>query len=501
MNPVITISGNGFFVPSAVYGESYMADMKSELIGKKLGKYLVKKLLGEGGLGFVFLAIDEFLERKVALKVVKPFLSSMPEIQKRFRKEAIAMARLGHPNIVQIYSLEQEADLIYFVMEHVPGKALDEVLKERGTFPLAEALQIITDAAGALAYAHRQGVLHRDIKTSNIMVTEEGAVKVLDFGLAAVASEATMITQPGEVLGTPSFMSPEQALGKTADHRSDIYSLGIVMFQLLSGQVPFTADSALSVLNQHVNTPLPPLKLPSGQVDMELERIIWKMTAKEPDDRYAKVASVAAAIKEYQTAPAQPVPTPVPQQRKTTSKPITQKLPPEVQKTRVMSHDTTVTRTPLPAKTPELLYDWAFKSVKEGMHSRALKYLDEMQEMGATTYAACKMRGEIYLKQGNSGAARTAFQEAAGFPESEAELLNNLGVMYQETNQHASAVAFLNLALKKKARFVNARVNLITSLIKQKDFMEALRHCNTVLQLEPGNTTAAYYRKQLRQIL
>lgn len=225
------------------------------------GRYILRGLLGQGGMASVYLAHDTVLERLVAVKALHSDLSREPTFRERFRREARAVAKLNHVNIVSVHDSGEDtidgAVVPYIVMEYVEGKPLRSVLKEDqarfGAMPAEKALKITSAVLAALAESHSMGLVHRDIKPSNIMLTNRGVVKVMDFGIArAVQSDATSVTRTGAVVGTPQYLAPEQALGQGADERSDLYSVGCTLFELLAGVPPFTADSALAVVYQHV---------------------------------------------------------------------------------------------------------------------------------------------------------------------------------------------------------------------------------------------------------
>src|SRR5258706_3338772 len=216
----------------------------------RLGRYVDLALLGQGGLGAVYRGRDPDLDRPVAIKVV---LDANPDFVERFRREAKAVARLAHANIVQVYDFGQdEVGHPYFVMELVSGRALDQLVVERGRFSAAEVASVLAQAAAGLQAAHDAGIVHRDIKPSNLILDEKGKVKLVDFGIARLDRQA-MLTSPSALLGTPTYMSPEQVAGRAVDGRTDIYSLGISCFHLLTGSPPFESREPIALALMHMN--------------------------------------------------------------------------------------------------------------------------------------------------------------------------------------------------------------------------------------------------------
>lgn len=259
----------------------------TDLSGKQLGDYSVLRRLGRGAMAEVYLADQQSLGRQVALKVLKKELASDPTCVQRFRREAQAAASLIHANIVQVHEVACIDGVHFIAQEYVQGVNLQQYLVRNGTLDLKLALLVIRQAAAALAKAADQKIVHRDIKPENIMITKSGEVKVADFGLARVLQleGSVQLTQAGMTMGTPLYMSPEQAEGKTLDHRSDIYSLGIACYHVLAGKPPFTGDTALAVAVQHLNKPPEPLENLRPDLPPALARIIHKMIAKSPDHR------------------------------------------------------------------------------------------------------------------------------------------------------------------------------------------------------------------------
>jgi eukaryotic-like serine/threonine-protein kinase len=248
-------------------------------------RYEIVRAIARGGMADVYLARDQLLDRPVAVKVLFPEYARDPSFVERFRREAQAAANLSHPNIVAIYDWGQEDETYFIVMEYVDGESLRDALRARGALPVHEAVQIAAEIAGALAYANRNGVVHRDVKPGNVLITPGGVVKVTDFGIArAGTSEA--LTQTGSVMGTATYFSPEQAQGLPVDGRSDVYSLGVVLYETLTGAPPFSGDTPIAVAYKHVREePVAPSRHVPG-LSPDLERIVLTAMAKDPDARY-----------------------------------------------------------------------------------------------------------------------------------------------------------------------------------------------------------------------
>lgn len=264
--------------------------------GTILGGFKIEKVLGKGGMGVVYKGHELSLNRKVALKVLSQRLCSDHEFIERFKREARVIAALNHPNIVHILSYGEEQGRYYFAMEYLSGKDLGQILKEKQSVTLQEALSLASQVASALSEAGSRGVVHRDLKPSNIMVDEMGRVKVTDFGVAHFQDSGAKLTQTGLFLGTPEYASPEQATGRPLDVRSDIYALGAVLYRMLSGKPPITGESPLAVVTKIATESVTPI----GQVNTALPKrvceLIDRMMAKEATDRFQTPEEVLAAI-------------------------------------------------------------------------------------------------------------------------------------------------------------------------------------------------------------
>ncbi len=251
------------------------------------GRYELSHLVARGGMAEVYRARDQLLDRPVALKVLFPELSVDRSFVERFRREAQAAANLSHPNIVPVFDWGEDNGTYFIVMEFVDGRALSSILRTAGPLHPDRAAEIAADVAGALAYAHRHGVVHRDVKPGNVLITEEGTIKVTDFGIARAVNTEESLTQTGAVMGTATYFSPEQAEGMGVDSRSDIYSLGVVIFEMVTGRPPFLGDTPVAVASKHVREHPPAPREINPGVPPDLEAIILKCLAKSPDHRYA----------------------------------------------------------------------------------------------------------------------------------------------------------------------------------------------------------------------
>lgn len=266
---------------------------------RRLGRYEILGELGKGAMGVVYRAIDPVLQRTVAVKTIPMYLdpSEQAEYEARFYHEAKAAGRLSHPNIVTIYDVGKSGDTTYMAMELLEGQDLKSLLAPKKPLPIPQALDIAAQVADGLAYAHEHEVVHRDVKPANLMITRSGLVKIMDFGIARMrASEIR--TQTGVLLGSPSYLSPEQVLGKRADHRSDIFSLGIVLYEMLTGERPFTGAEITTIMYQIVHlSPRAPSVL-NPEVPEILNFVVAKALAKSPEDRYQDAREFAADLRE-----------------------------------------------------------------------------------------------------------------------------------------------------------------------------------------------------------
>jgi tRNA A-37 threonylcarbamoyl transferase component Bud32 len=274
---------------------------KSKWIGKSLsGRYQIEEMLGQGGMSAVYKATDPNLKRVVAIKLIHPHLSDDPNFVKRFEEEAAAVAQLRHPNIIQVFDFNNDDENFYMVLEFVPGETIQEHLKrlnaEGRRLSVTKAIEYMADICDAVDYAHQRGMIHRDIKPANLMLNVMGQAILMDFGIAKIVG-GQRHTATGAVVGTAMYMAPEQIKGESPDKRADIYSLGVTLFEMLSGHPPFEADSAMTLMMMHVNDPVPDLRNLNPDVPDDLITVINKALAKDPNDRYQSAAQMAAALR------------------------------------------------------------------------------------------------------------------------------------------------------------------------------------------------------------
>ncbi|MDP8954922.1 MAG: Stk1 family PASTA domain-containing Ser/Thr kinase, partial [Actinomycetota bacterium] len=262
-------------------------------------RYELHRRIARGGMADVFLARDALLDRPVAVKVLFPEFATDPTFVQRFRREAQAAANLSHPNIVSVYDWGEEGGTYFIVMEYIEGRSLAQIIKDEGRLHPDRAADITADAAAALGFAHRNGVVHRDVKPGNVLIDVNGNVKVADFGIARAANARENLTQTGAVMGTATYFSPEQAQGFGVDPRSDVYSLGVVLYEMVTGRPPFDGDSPVSIAYKHVREqPVPPSEL-NPSLPPAFEAIILQAMAKDPSDRYASAEELRADLLRY----------------------------------------------------------------------------------------------------------------------------------------------------------------------------------------------------------
>jgi len=296
---------------------------KDPFIGRQLvdGQFEVLQKIGSGGMGSVYKASQPAVNRMVAIKILHPKLANRKDLASRFRREARAMSQLTHPNTVKVFSygeLDEDGSL-YIVMEMLEGRNLNQAIRKDGRMPVGKAVSLLVQVCNALQEAHELGIVHRDLKPENIFLCTQGELhdvpKVLDFGLAKVTEQqmqpgSLILTQEGMVFGTPEFMSPEQAQGRTLDARSDIYSLAVILYEALTGKLPFVSRTPMEFIQKHVSEPIIPLgeRVPGLEFPPGLAEVVAKALAKKPAQRYQSASEFAGALLPYQAGPGTPAP-------------------------------------------------------------------------------------------------------------------------------------------------------------------------------------------------
>jgi len=266
-----------------------------DLTGRQFGHYQIVAPLGEGGMAAVYKAYQPSMERHVAVKVLPRHMATSEEFVNRFRREAKLLAQLQHPHILPVFDYGEADGYPYIVMPFINSGTLANLLQKRQP-SLAEVRRVMTQLGDALGYAHAQGMIHRDIKPSNVLIDERGNCLLTDFGLARMAESATKITSSGAVMGTPAYMAPEQGAGANIDHRCDIYSLGIILYEMVTGRVPYTAETPVAVVFKHIQDPLPSARKLNPNLPESVELVLLKVLAKNPDDRYQKAEDFVLGI-------------------------------------------------------------------------------------------------------------------------------------------------------------------------------------------------------------
>ena len=329
------VTGGGTLRSSGSYGTDGLMNRLQRLTE---GKYKIERMLGKGGMGAVFLAHDLTLEREVAIKVLPPDISMDAQIVKRFQQEAKTAAKLDHTNIIPIYRVESDGGLNYFVMKYIAGTSLEDVLDQKQTPPLTiDYIQrVLWEAACALGHAHQRGVVHRDVKPANIMFDHDGRVMLTDFGISKALQAASGFTGTGMIIGTPHYMAPEQAKGGTVDGRADQYSLAVVGYRMITGELPYTGDSVHTILYKHIFEEVPSVAAKRSDAPGFLTAAIARALSKEPEQRFATMEEFATAV-----WPEQPVAAP-----KSGEKAKAQRRPPPAARTASADAPTEVTNAP-----------------------------------------------------------------------------------------------------------------------------------------------------------
>ncbi len=295
--------GADSFLEKPVYAavpELFQSESGGSMIGQRIGGYEITGKVGQGGMGIVYMARDNRLDRLVAIKMLAPKYTSDPQFRERLRREARAAARLSHPGIATVYSLEELEDAFFIVSEYVQGSTLLK-LAQSGPVPMHQLIDIAIQITRALAAAHAQGIIHRDLKPENVILSDSGSIKILDFGLARIesgngANPDTRITRSGAFLGTPAYASPEQLLGATVDRRTDIFSLGVMLYELAAGKHPFGVSDSVSTVARILEANVPDLCRANPKVPKGVEEIVLRCLKKDPGERYADAEELLSAL-------------------------------------------------------------------------------------------------------------------------------------------------------------------------------------------------------------
>ena len=275
-----------------------MTNAATDLVGHNLGPYSLERLLGQGGFAWAFVG-REPNGTPVAIKVLKPRYAGDPQFESRFRNESETAAKLEHPNIIRIRSVAKSGDHVYFAMD-LCADSLGARIAREGPLPEEDILRLARDIASALDFAHRQGVIHRDLKPDNVLIRSDGAAVLTDFGIARAVSGYVASTGVNMTIGTPHYLSPEQAQGRPLDHRVDFYALGVTLYKAATGEVPFSSTDWFELARMHVEDAPPSLRRKRGELSKRFERVVLKCLAKHPDDRYANAAELLADLDEVE---------------------------------------------------------------------------------------------------------------------------------------------------------------------------------------------------------
>src|SRR2546423_2927687 len=273
-----------------------MTNAATDPVGHNLGPYSLERLLGQGGFAWAFVG-REPNGTPVAIKVLKPRYAGDPQFESRFRNESETAAKLEHPNIIRIRSVAKSGDHVYFAMD-LCADSLGARIAREGPLPEEDILRLARDIASALDFAHKQGVIHRDLKPDNVLIRSDGAAVLTDFGIARAVSGYVASTGVNMTIGTPHYLSPEQAQGRPLDHRVDFYALGATLYKAATGEVPFSSNDWFELARMHVEDPPPSLRRKRGELSKRFERVVMKCLAKHPDDRYANAAELLADLDE-----------------------------------------------------------------------------------------------------------------------------------------------------------------------------------------------------------
>ncbi len=481
--------------------------------GENVGPYRIIEQLGQGCMATVFKAYHPALDRYVAIKVLHPAFKEDPNFLARFQREARIVAKLEHPHIVPVYDFSEHKGMAYLVMRYIEGETLKARL-QGGSLPPERALEILKPVAEALAYAHEQGVLHRDIKPSNIMLTPEGGIYLTDFGLARMAQSGEPTLSRDMMIGTPQYMSPEQAKGEEVDERTDIYSLGVLLFEMLTGRVPFSADTPYAVIHDHIYTPLPLPTTIKPDLSPTLERVLLKALAKEKDDRYQKVPELAAAF-EAAVIAAPSVAAPAPEEEVGATAATAAEVPPAVLEARpsrkrwlliggvaavllllvfcaglfLVSRARKTQETPTPMAQPEMTVTPSLRKPTpmplpggEDPIAQALRYVRTHPNDPQAHF----MLGEAYALQGDKVKALEEYERTIALDPEYAEAYIKAGDVLAAQEKFKDAAEIYQRAAELKPDNVIANLKAGQALWWDRQIQPAVKYFERVIELDPS---------------
>ncbi len=441
-------------------------------------EYDVECELGRGGMAVVFKATERELHRTVALKVLPPEMSMIPSIGERFKREARLAAALDHPNIINIYRVGERGRLSFIAMRFVEGRALDEIIEKQGALPLPAILLVLRGAIGALAFAHERGTIHRDIKGGNILVDREGRITVTDFGIAR-AMEETALTASGAVIGTPTFMSPEQCAGLPLGPQCDQYALGVVAYQMLTGSVPFQSESVIGLMHHHFNTPAPDVREVRPGVPPALLDVVARALAKKPEQRYASTAEMLVAVEAIPLADAD----------RRHGESVLRKLA-RGERVASISMEAAITvdpNRPAPAVAPSTLPPRSVAPLATSQPAAGASGRGQTAPMPVPTTWPRRARWLLALVfalvlVGGAG----AIYQSRFSPDAE---LRRGATLYRAGRLDAARARFQRAA-RLRPTLAQPHIQLATVAYDQRDYATAARELETALRLEPRNARA-----------
>jgi Tfp pilus assembly protein PilF/predicted Ser/Thr protein kinase len=437
------------------------------VVGENVGPYRITKQLGVGGMATVWKAYHPALDRYVAIKVLHPSFKEDPQFTARFQREAKIVAKLTHPHIVPIYDFSEHEGMAYLVMRYIDGRTLKAILRE-GPLPLDRVMDILEPAGQALAYAHDQGVLHRDIKPSNFILSSEGEVFLTDFGLARMAETGDSTLSRDMLVGTPQYISPEQARGERLDARTDIYSLGVVLFEMLTGKVPYNADTPYAVIHDHIFSPLPLPTEFKPDVPGPVERVVLKALAKDRDDRFENVREMVSALQEALAG-----------------EPVAVEAPP------LVADESSEGPVP-PAETVEELPP--VEAVEElsppaPSQGRSRRLIAVIAVLGILLgVCVCGSVSLVALRR--AGKAAPAAEATAATVREDPAAHVYLARRYIQQGNVDAAIAEYEAAMDLDPGFVEAYVDLGNLMVREGDFQRGLELFEEALDIEPGHVKA-----------